>query len=228
MRLQRADLEVEQLRARLANLPEQRVLEEIEAELAAVEREGGEVEEELARLGREVRKLEADAAGIRRKAESEESRLLSGDISNPREAASVQAEVESLKRRASGVEEVLLGLMVEREELETRAARLKKRREELLARRAEQVALRDRAREEVGRALVEAEERRRAEAAGVSSPLLTLYEELRRQKGGVGVAAVEGGVCGGCRLSLSPVFLEEVRASPYLLRCEHCGRLLVP
>jgi predicted nucleic acid-binding Zn-ribbon protein len=228
LRLQRADLKVEMLRARLASLPEQKALEEVEEELGRVERERGEAEEELARLAREIRKLEGDAWGIRKKAESEEERLLSGEISNPREAASVQAEVESLKRRAAGVEELLLGLMVEREELETRIGRLKARQAELSTKRGELASARDRAAAEVGEALEEAEARRAEEAAAIPGELLAYYEELRRMKGGVAVASVEGGVCGGCRLSLSPVFLEEVAASSHLLRCEHCGRLLVP
>jgi predicted nucleic acid-binding Zn-ribbon protein len=63
----------------------------------------------------------------------------------------------------------------------------------------------------------------------VPEELLEVYEELRPKKGGVAVAVLEGGVCRGCGVSLSPVALDGIRRgeSDAVVRCENCRRILV-
>ena len=59
--------------------------------------------------------------------------------------------------------------------------------------------------------------------------LLALYDRIRASSGGVGAAALQHGRCEGCRLSLSPVALNAIRAAApdAVLRCEECSRILV-
>ncbi len=56
-----------------------------------------------------------------------------------------------------------------------------------------------------------------------------LYERMRVQHGGVGAAALRGGRCEGCHLSLNTVDLNTIRAADpdEVLRCEECRRILV-
>src|SRR5690606_17244241 len=70
---------------------------------------------------------------------------------------------------------------------------------------------------------------REALAAGVDPGVLEEYERLRAQMGGIGVARLEGGRCGGCQLTLSAVERDRIKQLPAdsLLHCEECGRLLV-
>ena len=58
--------------------------------------------------------------------------------------------------------------------------------------------------------------------------LLALYDKLRAQHG-VGAAALRGGRCEGCHLSLNTVGLARIRAAPpdEVLRCEECRRILI-
>ena len=57
---------------------------------------------------------------------------------------------------------------------------------------------------------------------------MALYEKMRAQHG-VGAAALRGGRCEGCHLSLNTVDLARIRAAPpdEVLRCEECRRILV-
>ena len=59
--------------------------------------------------------------------------------------------------------------------------------------------------------------------------LRALYDQIRRRQGGVGVAALAGDTCQGCRVSISPVELAAVRKLPSdaVKRCENCRRILV-
>ena len=64
-------------------------------------------------------------------------------------------------------------------------------------------------------------------AATIDPELLELYEDLRRQKKGVGAAALVDGVCQGCHEKLSAVELDHVKHAGGVPRCEHCRRILV-
>jgi predicted nucleic acid-binding Zn-ribbon protein len=57
--------------------------------------------------------------------------------------------------------------------------------------------------------------------------LLELYEDLRRQKKGIGAAALVDGVCQGCHQQLSAVDLDRLRRADGIRRCVHCRRILV-
>ena len=56
-----------------------------------------------------------------------------------------------------------------------------------------------------------------------------LYERVRKQFGGVGVARLEGSHCSGCHMDLSPRELDVVKAVPadVLAECPQCGRIIV-
>ena len=61
-----------------------------------------------------------------------------------------------------------------------------------------------------------------------SSPdILELYEDLRKQKKGIGVAALVDGVCQGCHEQLSAMELDQIKRVEGVRRCEYCRRILV-
>lgn len=86
------------------------------------------------------------------------------------------------------------------------------------------------AEEEVGieAQLVQVREERAAIAGEVAPELLAEYETLRPQSGGIAIARLVGGSCGGCHLGLSAVEIDRIKKLPpdAPARCEECGRLL--
>ena len=69
----------------------------------------------------------------------------------------------------------------------------------------------------------------RAAIAGEVEPeLLAEYDRLRPQSGGIAIARMVGGSCGGCHLSLSAVEVDRIKKLPpeAPAHCEECGRLL--
>ncbi len=65
-------------------------------------------------------------------------------------------------------------------------------------------------------------------AAAVDPEALADYDRLRAQQGGIAIARLEGGTCGGCHLQLSAVEVDRIRRLDPAERtlCEECGRLL--
>jgi len=70
---------------------------------------------------------------------------------------------------------------------------------------------------------------RKTLADGLATELVTLYDKLRQQKGGVGAAALRARRCGGCSLELTASDLSSIAKAPTdeVLRCEECNRILV-
>ena len=66
-------------------------------------------------------------------------------------------------------------------------------------------------------------------ADGLPAELMALYDKLRADNGGIGAAALQRGRCEGCRIELTPVDLERIRAAApaEVVRCEECRRILV-
>ncbi len=59
--------------------------------------------------------------------------------------------------------------------------------------------------------------------------LLTAYERVRSQTGGIAAAALRQRRCEGCRLELTAADIADIAAAPAdeVLRCPECNRILV-
>ena len=226
--VQEHDTAVDQLVHRRAHLPERAELEQVMAELTRIETAAKEVEARRHDLARNQQRLEDEISALTDKAAHHDKTLYSGTIGNPRELQALQDEIAALKRRISQLEDQEIELMEQIEPLDAELSRSATDSAQLDERGA---ALRGRiAEEEVA---IEAElERVHAErdevAATVEPDLLAEYATLRPQSGGIAIARLVGGSCGGCHLGLSAVEIDRIKKLPpeAPAHCEECGRLL--
>ena len=227
LEIQELDLAIDRLRARLEELESQVDVARAQAEVAEAEARLGELKLSLDAVTRGQRRLESDVDSLEQKVEAERMRLYDGSVANARELQSIEHEVEGLRTRKSKVEDHLLEQMEQREELERQlppveeaAAMARGRRAEVEGASASELA-------QVERDL-DARRSERADRTGeVDAELLSLYEDIRRQKKGVGAVALVDGVCMGCHQKLSPVFLDHLKRETGIRRCEYCRRILV-
>lgn len=228
--LQRVDSAIDRLRQRKADLPEQRILDDLTAELEAARTDHAAKKAELDAISVEQNRLEGEVSMLEDKIKHESERLYGGDISNPKELASIQAELDGLRRRKNHLEDQDLEVLERRESIEHELAELKDKVDALAVRTDEAAAARDAAAVEIETDLGRNEGERSQIAPQIPEELIELYEDLRVKKRGVGVAPLVGGVCRGCGVSLSPVALDEIKrsSSDEIPRCENCRRLVVP
>lgn len=228
--LQRVDTAIDRLRQRKADLPEQRILDELTTELEAVKAEHAVKKSELDAIALDQSRLEGEVSMIEDKIKHESERLYGGDISNPKELATIQAELDGLRRRKAHLEDQDLEVMERREGVESELSALTEKLDALTAQATEAEAARDTAAVEIETDLSGNEAERSTIAPEIPEELREMYEDLRAKKNGVGVAQLVGGVCRGCGVSLSPVALDEIKRSgdDEISRCENCRRLLVP
>jgi predicted nucleic acid-binding Zn-ribbon protein len=213
--LQELDSSLDRLAHRRRTLPELAEVERLEGRLTELRDAIVAAETEVGDLQREQKKAEQDVEQVRTRADRDQQRLDSGQVTSAKDLGSLQAEIESLHRRQSDLEEVVLEIMERTEEAEGRVAALR--------------AGRDTAEREIDGEAATTSAARTAVAKDVPDDLLALYEKLRGQFGGVGAAKLYRGACQGCHLALNTVDLNRIRsaADDEVVRCEECRRILV-
>ena len=226
--VQEHDTTADQLAHRRATMPARAELDQTMAAIAAIEERAATVKTTRHELVREQQRLEDEITTLSEKATTHDKALYSGTIGNPRELQALQDEIGALKRRISHLEDQEIEVMEQIEPIDA----------DLAAMAGQRVALDDQAsslRAHIAEAEVEIEEEllqvaaERSEiAAGIDPELLKEYEELRPHLGGIAIARLVGGSCGGCHLSLSAVEIDRIKRLPpeEPARCEECGRLL--
>jgi len=227
LELQELDTAIDRLEARKRQLEEGKALSEARADMEEAEGGLGELRLGVDAVVREQQRLEREIDSMTRKAEADEKRLYDGSIANVKEMEALQHEISSLKERRSRSEDDLLEQMVRKDDLEVRAGE------------AATVVQQARANlESVGGEAVRELERIEAELADkraareklvpeFDNELLELYEDLRRQKRGVAVAALVDGVCQACHEKLSAMELDRLKHTDGVKRCEYCRRIVV-
>ena len=60
----------------------------------------------------------------------------------------------------------------------------------------------------------------------ISRPILSVYERVRKGKGGAAVIVVKKRACGACYKALTPKKVQEVKRADRIHTCDNCGRLL--
>jgi predicted nucleic acid-binding Zn-ribbon protein len=227
--LQAHDLRIDQLRHKLAHLPERAAVTSWEQRREAHASALAAAHLEREQLGREAKRYEDEAAIIEAKADDADAKLYSGSVTNPKELQALQDDVASLRRRQDELEELELGFMVQCEPVDATLAELAVAGDELEAEGQRLTVALAEAESELAAELATVEADRAECVHHVAGDLLTEYDRLRPVMGGVAAAKLRGSVCEGCHLSLSAVALDKIRhaAPEAVLHCDECGRILV-
>ena len=225
--LQTEDSSIQRLAARRASLPEAERLQELDEVLAELRSDHEIAQGQFDDVNRQGLKLEGEIELIDVKIAGEEQRMFSGAVTNSKELSALQAEVESLKRKKSTIEDSLLEIMEQRESTSATLERLTQERDEAEKESAELTRTVNGLISDIDAETSE-HEKARGEIAGlVPDGLLDLYEKIREVKGGVGAAALSAGTCQGCHTKIPQKELERIRAEGGLQRCDNCRRILV-
>ena len=225
--LQAEDTAIKRLEDRRASLPEARRLAELNENLAELEADLQIANQQNADVAREQERLEGEIELLDQKVAREEQRMYSGNVANPKELSSLQAEVASLKRKKSSMEDELLDVMERKEQMGETLQTLGAEREEVARESAELTSKVEGLAGEIDSELKVHESERVEVASTIPDDLLALYDKLRETKNGVGAAALEDGTCQGCHTKLPAKEVERVKAEGGLQRCDNCRRILV-
>jgi len=219
--LQELDIEIESDERALGRVTSQ--IGESKAVLEARSKLQSE-QQHLEELKHQQHSAEWEIDDIATRIATAEESLFSGRVKNPKELASLQQDVEMLKKRRGQLEEQALGIIDQVEQSEAGVARISGELKTLTAdwqRRQKQLA------DEKTRlqtALVDLKQKWQLLSAEIEPETVEFYQQLRKGKG-TAVARVEQGICRGCRISLPTTDLQRARGNK-LVHCSSCGRIL--
>jgi len=223
------DTRLTQLAHRAATLPDSQRLADVETRLARVRDEVVAAETILSDLETEQTRADHDVEQVRERMRRDRDLLDNGSIGEAKQLQSIQAELDSLARRQSDLEDIELEIMERVEGARAAVVQLTEERDALASERDtlaasvhEQLAAIDAERRMVV-------EQRGVVAADIPADLLGLYDKIRADQGGVGAAPLHRGSCQGCHLTIPPTEIDEIRAAApdEVVRCEECRRILV-
>lgn len=227
--LQANDTASDQLHHRRATLPERAQLVELDAREKAQRAAVAEPQAERDGLAREQKRIEDEISMVEGKIASVDRQLYGEGITSPKEAQALQADLESLKRRQSSLEDEVIALMEQIEPIDA-----------TLADSVAAIAAIDDERIAVKASLASSEvaidgeiaaqvAARAALVEAVPAALLDEYERIRASAGGVVIAKLQGSTCQGCFLSLAAAEVDAIKRLPAdeVVNCPECGRMLV-
>src|SRR5436305_14016331 len=116
--VQEHDSAADRLRHKKDTLPEQARLDEIEKSIAGLDASIAETGGRRDEVARRQQRHEDELSSVEAKIGEVDKRLYSGTVSAPRELQAMEADIASLKRHRSDIEEHVLEAMQEREPLD--------------------------------------------------------------------------------------------------------------
>ena len=221
--LQLLDTEADQIRQRLAeietSLGDNEHINRAEAAASAADKK-------LHQAQARMRDLDLELKSLTEKIDREEKLLYGGSARSPKEAANLQDEIASLKRRRGDREELFLGVMVEVEETENELERVQA---DLNAVKADWNVVQQTLQQEQAERrtrLAQLAEQRPSLTNAIAPEDLARYQTLRQTKAGRAVALMKDSVCQGCGVTASSSKERQARQGNELVYCGVCGRIL--
>jgi predicted nucleic acid-binding Zn-ribbon protein len=229
LQVQERDTAIDRLRHRRATLPERSALSVLDDRVAGLEARITEITARSEAVAARQSQLESEVGILEARIKEIERRLYSGTVSASRELQAMSAEVASLKRRRSSVEDEVLVAMEEGEPLSRQLETLDAERDQLDAESEGLRAVLVEAEVTIDAEITTESTARAAAADAVPPELILTYERLRARLDGVGAARLVGSSCSGCHLVLPSAELARVKKEPpdALVFCDQCGRILV-
>ncbi|MCY4062913.1 MAG: hypothetical protein OXG53_11145 [Chloroflexi bacterium] len=223
-RLQKLELDILERAKRIKAINAQ--LED-DAALREAEAENEERQAALETAEARVRDMELEIAAAVDKRQGAETRLYSGEVTNPKELQDMQMEVEALTRRKSVLDDELLKLSSERDEFrgkaETAAARCEEARDE---HEQERKALLDE-KETLTASVNLLLARRKTSVEAIPQQAFQTYNSMRTAKSNRPVAVLKDKACTICGIEQNYIVITAINRGDDLVNCQNCGRILI-
>ncbi|HJN15444.1 MAG TPA: hypothetical protein QGH10_08145 [Armatimonadota bacterium] len=221
--LQKIDSAIGELETDLRSLDDG---SDLRAQLASAELESAARTSRLNEDAAAQSTLEAELEKTELKRSEAMAKAYGGTVSNPKELETLEQGIEALGRQMDRVENELLPLFDKVDEEQTAVeaqeaeiARLRRGLEQTVSTHENESA---RLSDQIGALRTE----RNGAIEGLDSGSLSKYERILKKAGNVAVAAVQGGMCAACRVTLPTVQITRLQQGTELQQCESCLRIL--
>ena len=220
--LQQVDLKIRDLTAEAEKHPAR--LRQIEAERNQAKAHLDTTRGRLADNERARRQNEQLLQMEKEKVRKWESRL--NELKTPREYAALARELDIAKKTNQTADEEIKRLAGEYSEVRKQVDAAEQglaEKEAVVAREGAEITS---VLDALQRRMVELEAERKRLVELCDRSLVSKYERIRKQRGGVAVAPVVGGTCKGCQRNIPPQMANNLLTGSEILSCPNCHRFI--
>lgn len=183
---------------------------------------------ELHKVAGDLKDNELKLSTVETKRKSYQQKLYQGTVTNAKELANIEKEIEALGRQQSDLDGRILTLMDEAEQAQAASSVTDAQAHAAEGHKAEVVAAYRSRYDALSLELSHLTQQRESAAGGVEdAAALKRYDGIRAKASGIGIAKIEGDTCGGCHMKLSSTLIKIVKEQAQIQTCENCGRLLL-
>jgi len=220
--LQKLDLEILRLEKSVSEVPQ--VLQKAKKERELLREKIALLDQTIEEKEKQKRLFEEELQEEQRRLKQTQARF--NQLKGSREYQLLLREIEEMKKIIRQKEEEILKLMEEIEKLQKERGALQESFDQVQRVFEEENEKFEKFCEETNAEKERLLKKRKEIASKISSGILRKYELVRQRKGGIGVAAVEGGVCEGCFMAVPPQLYNELQKDNRFFECPHCKRII--
>jgi predicted nucleic acid-binding Zn-ribbon protein len=227
LELQARDLGLVRAHKRLDEMPEKRAILAARHKIAEIEALLERTERVEHVLDAALRKYEDQSARIGEKIDHEQAKLLSGEVTHPKELQNISRELGSLTKQREALDSEILAHMEKRETAQQQSDKVQAA---IKNGRQKEAAMVADFRNKGSHLLSEIDtlkKERDALSAKLPADLRDRYTRLVETKNGIAVGVLEGRSCSACRIELPGERLHVLQNGPDLSECPSCHRILI-
>lgn len=168
--------------------------------------------------------LELDIKGKEAELQKFQQQMMS--IKTNKEYDALVSEIDSVKEVISTKETELLETIELIGVLEKNIVEYKEKLQQVKENNTRQLDVLQQKIDSIGDKTAEKKDERKQIAASIPRSTMSVYERVRKGKGGSAVVAVKHRACGACYKALTPKKIQEIRKGDNILTCDNCGRVL--
>jgi len=148
-------------------------------------------------------------------------------IKTNKEYDALVSQIDAIRELISEKETALLEVIDRVETLEGSIDEIRKKAEESKKQNEEQLNILQEKMDSVGSKIQMKDDDRHNITVRVSKRVMSIYERVRKSRGGSVVVTVKKRACGACFKALPPHRIQELKRADQLITCDNCGRLLI-
>jgi hypothetical protein len=223
LELQVIDEDIGELERSKVYLPE--MIGNINGEITTLETEIAENERKLLESKKKQKQIELDIETDKEDLAKYQKQMKV--IKTNKEYDALITEIDNRKQRISDNEDEILKLMGIVDECTEKLGQLKSNLEET---RETTKAHLENLKIEMGTLESKINEKIKQRAGlikNIDRKALSMYERIRKGKGGMAVVPIRRKACGGCYKQIPPQMTQEIRRGDKIFTCDSCGRILI-
>lgn len=223
LKLQNVDYDLGELERSKEYIPD--MMEHLKKEIDEIDEKLTTTRDELQNARLEQKEIELSLSTKQERLQSLQDRMMA--IKTNKEYDALVSEIDQLKNDISNLETrglELLEIIESREEelkgLEEKVKGIKDVNGNQIDSLQEQI-------DSVGGKIDSKAIERKSIVDNITKRAMSVYERIRKGKGGAAVVAVKKRACGACFKSLPPQRIQEIKIGDRIITCDSCGRMLV-